>query len=360
MFVISVFTATVIIVVAVLFMKFQGNAIIEKQLSKMAGAEVRFQGISMDLDKGSLDFKGFSIVNEIDFEKKILSAEKVTVFLNKEIYDREKRIVLDEVYIKKGVLNIERQKNGAFLLSSVGEERREARGDVAYAEEVQSSALYDFAKNFRKIYIEDASVHFKDAFISTPPFWVYCDKFNFVFISNQEPDKGSGAISVKLVTSLRIPKCPHGDGAILLEANMAVYPERTDTEVVINTEGIDLMIFQPYFSKNIPFTLNDGLFRSATSFRMHNNVIDSLTTMVFSKLNLVIDSKMENAQFMSASANSIAKYLTSSKGEIVFDFVIKGPLGQPAIGLGPNVKYAIGMVVIEEIGKALQQMQQTK
>ena len=40
-----------------------------------------------------------------------------------------------------------------------------------------------------------------------------------------------------------------------------------------------------------------------------------------------------------------------------FDFVIKGDANNPEIGMGPQVKFAIGRVAIEELGNFLQQLQ---
>ena len=86
-------------------------------------------------------------------------------------------------------------------------------------------------------------------------------------------------------------------------------------------------------------------------------MIDSPTTTVFHKLKLTIDPGMENAKFLETTANKLVRYLTSGKGEVAFDFVIKGPVDNPQAGLGPKVKFAMGMVVLEELGNIIQQLQ---
>jgi hypothetical protein len=280
--------------------------------------------------------------------------------LNKEKFDTEKKIALDEVYIKRGVLNIERKTDGVLVLASLSprEAIEPSGGGLAHAAETSPCALYNLARSLRKVTIEDTTINFKDYHISpNKPFFAYCDRFNLNFTSGQEPVPTSGHIPVQFTLSFRIPRCRYGDGSVSMSANMAAYSDRVDVEAALETRYIDLMLFLPYFSRNTPYTFTDGLFSSSTSFRMHNNMIDSLTTVTFHKILLYINPGMENAQFLSASANKIAKYLTSSSGEILFDFVIQGPLSSPAIGLGPKVKFAIGLVVIEEIGKMMQQIQ---
>jgi hypothetical protein len=230
MFVISVMVSAIIIACAAVYLKFHGNAILEKYFSKMAGAEVRFKGVAINPDKKALSFTGFTIVDKIDFEKKIFNAEKVTLLLNKEKYDKEKKIVLDEVYIRKGVLNIERQKNGTFNLSSVGVRQEGAGGGVAYAADVQGNSLYNLAKNFRKVTIENAAINFTDSYISKTPFRVSFVGFIFVFVSNQIPVASTGSILVRCQLNFRIPRCRYGDGAVAFSTDMAAYPDRVDME----------------------------------------------------------------------------------------------------------------------------------
>ncbi len=353
----------IIIACTYLFMKFYGNAIVEKYLQAMIGQPVKIESVSLNMDKGAVNFHGFTIVSQIDLDAKIFNAEKVTVYLNKEKYEKEKVLVLDEVYIKKGILNIERRKDGTYNIASLGERGADeagASGSAAYAQEVSESPLYSLAKGIRKITVEDCTVNFKDHLISREPFFVYFDNVNFNFLSGQTIIKPEGFVSVKCAFGLRIPKCRYGDGSISFSADMAVYPDRVDMETNLQMKYIDLMLFAPYIPKDSPFSFNDGLFSSETAFRMHNNVINSLTTIIFHKISLYINPGMENAEFLSASVNQIAKYLTSSKGEILFDFVIQGPSSRPAMGLGPKVKFAIGMVIIEELGKALAEMQRAQ
>ena len=357
-FVISVILVAIIIAGIVLYMKFYGKSLLENALSNMLGSKVKFESVSLNLDKYTVNFRGFSILSEIDFDENILNAEKCTLILNKERFEKEKKIAFEDIVIKKGVLNIERNKEGIFNISYNRPRRIDDRGAIAYADApVDSGGLYNFAENVRKLTIEDSVINFKDYYVPQGPFAITCDNFNLDFTSGQESGSPSGSIPVKHTLSFRIPNTRYRDGKFFLSAGMTVYKHLVDMEMTVETKYIDLMQFLPYFENYTPFSFNNGLFSSSTNFRMHNNMIDSTTTMVFHELNLIIDPGMKNAKFLETSVNRLAPYLMSGRGEIIFDFVIKGPADNPQIGLGPRVKFAIGLVVIEELSNFIQQLQ---
>jgi len=358
-FVIGVTVFAIIIGSMVVYMKLYGNAIVEKSLSAMLGSQVKFRSASINLEKGSVNFNGFSIVSEVDLTSEAFNAEKVTVFLNKEKFDKEKRIVLDELYVKKATLTVERKKSGALILGAARARDAGGHDGIAYAEEAPGSAFYNFAKGMRKVTIEDSIVNFKDGLVTLyqKPYGIYCDRLNVNIVSQQVPDP-AGSIPVTMTVSFRIPTVETGNGTFALAANMAVYPDRTDMEATLDTRQVNLMLFLPYLTRSTPFLFYEGFFNSHTDFRMHQRTIDSLTTIIFQRLRVAIKPGMDNGQFLAASVNQLAKYLTSSGGEVVFDFVIQGPAHKPALGLGPKVKFAIGMVVIEEVAKMMQQIQQ--
>ena len=67
---------------------------------------------------------------------------------------------------------------------------------------------------------------------------------------------------------------------------------------------------------------------------------------------------MEGTTFLQVAVDKLKPYLMSGRGEVIFDFVIKGPVEKPSINIGPKVKYAIGFAVMDEIINQLQKMQQ--
>lgn len=359
-FVFSSLLMAIIIGAIAIYMRLYGNAHIKKALSELAGTKVEFKSVAINLGKQAASFKGFSIASQIGFDKNIFDADTFTVILNNEKLQDRKEVIFDRVYVKGAKLNIIRDKRGVLNLapSAVNTARLKepvfSFGSVAYAAETKSkNILYDILKTVRSIRIEDSTIAFEDHFKMAKPYKVWCNRFFADIGSN---DTGAGYLSATITTNLRLPQAQGGDGWLGMKASMAVYPDNTNIELSAETGNIDLRIFLPYFQRNTPFFFKSGLFGSRTDFKMHGGNIDSLTTMYFSNLNLIINTNDPNAQFLNVSINRLAPYLRSGNN-IVFDFVMKGDAMKPQFGIGPKVKFAIGMVVMEEVGKAIQQMQ---
>jgi hypothetical protein len=369
--IIKIFLACVILMAVIIgsiavYMRYYGDAHIKKALTELMGASVKFSSASLNLDKQSVSFKGFSIASQIGFNKDIFQAETVTITLNKDRLEKEKKVVFDRIYIRKATFNVVRNSKG--ILNLVLPEARTTTGlqlsgdligsapakeNPALPSSPPKSGLYELLKSVKNIRIEDSIINYEDNFKMAKPYKIW---FNKVFADLTSADTGSGYISSTLSLDLYVPQRKYGEGGFGIQANMAIYPDKTNMEFVAQTRNIDLMVFQPYFQMSTPFYFRSGKFSSRTDFRMHEGNLDSLTTMYFSNLNLAINPYGENAQFLQVSINRLAPYLRSGEN-LVFDFVLKGDARNPQFGVGPTVKYAIGMVVMEEIGKAIQQIQ---
>lgn len=360
LFVFSSLLMAVIIGSIAVYMKLYGDAHIKKALSELAGARVEFKSAAINLNKQEASFRGFSVASQIGFDKDIFNADTFTIILNKEKLEKEKKVVFDRVYVKGAKLNIIRDGKGTLNLvrPNVNTARLKeplfSLESIAHAAETPSkNALYDILKSLRNIRIEDSSITFEDHFRMNKPYTIWFDRFSSDISSN---DTGSGYLSTAMTASLRLPQKSGGDGWFGMKAGMAVYPDKTNIEFSAETGNINPMIFMPYFQRNTPFSFEGGRFGSRTDFRMHDGNIDSLTTMHFSDLRLLINAHDQNAQFLQVSISRLTPYLRSGNN-IVFDFVVKGDARNPQFGIGPKVKFAIGMVVMEEMSKAIQQMQ---
>ena len=347
-----------------IYMEFYGKQLLEAKLSDVLGAKLKFSGVSLDLSKYSVNFRGFTIPAEIGFENKaIFHAEKFILVFDKGKFEKEKKIAISEVIIDKGVFDIERNQKGIFNMAGFGNSQYSHKETgIAWAGE-NIMPIYNFAKNARRLLVKNSAVNFKDYYISQQPYAVTCRNFAADIRMAPENEPLHGLIPVSFKLSLEIPKgaAPAGaPGAVFMEGNAAVYKNKVDTEFAIDTQDIDVMQFLLYFNNYTPFTFYGGEFDSNTKVAMHNNVLNSPTTMVWRRLNLAIDQGRENTSFLEASVKKLVPYLTSGAGEITFDFVIKGSVENPEVGIGPKVKMAIGMSVMDEVGDILQQLQKLK
>jgi hypothetical protein len=225
---------------------------------------------------------------------------------------------------------------------------------VAHAAEAPAAGLYELLKNVRSVRIEESSVTFEDNYRMSRPYRIWCDN---LYADISARDSGAGYISVGMTVGLRLPQKQGGAGWLGAKGGVAVYPDNMNMEVVIESGNVDLRLFEPYFQMYTPFRFQSGRFSSKTDFRMHGGAVNSLTTMYFNNLALMINAYAPNAQFLNVSINRLAPYLRSGSS-LVFDFTMSGDARNPEFGVGPRVKTAISMVVMEEVGKAvIQQMQ---
>ncbi|MDD5422706.1 MAG: DUF748 domain-containing protein [Candidatus Omnitrophica bacterium] len=357
-FVVSVILIAVTIAFISLYMQLFGKRAIEEAVSNMLGSRIKFTGVALDIKKSMVSFQGFTVMNKMEFEENIFMADKFTVSIDREKFEKERQLVFEEIHIDRGTLTIERNAKGLLNLAAWPVYDPPGQAGVAYAAEAPASGgIYNFAKSIKKITISNSVLRFKDYYISREPFSIYADNFNFEFTPTGISREKIGAdCSFKL----RIPVLNSVNGSAEFSAGMAIYPERVDMEAALYTNYINMALFLPYFDAYTPFSVKDGVFSSDTRFRMHDNMVDSLTTISFHKLHIKAKPGAENSQFLQTSVNRLTPYLMSQQGNLIFDFVIKGPAEKPEAGLGPRVKYAIGMVALEEFSKAMQQLQNLK
>lgn len=359
-FIVSAILAAVSIGSIAVYMRFYGAAHMKKALSELVGAQVEFKSVALNLNKAAASFRGITIANQLGFEKNVFNADTLTVGLNKEKLEKERKAVFDSIFLKGAKLYVIRNPAGVLNISlpnvktAMLNEPLLSLESVAHAEEAGSkNPFYDLLKNIRNIRIEDSSIAFEDHFKMTKPYTIWCDKISAEIISRET---NTGYLATTLVGNLILPQMQGGNGWAGVKASMAVYPDVTNIELTAETRNIDLSIFLPYFQRNTPFYFRSGRFSSRTDFRMHGGSIDSLTTMNIYNMNLKINPYDPNAQFLHVSINRLAPYLMSGNN-IVFDFVMKGDIRNPQFGVGPKVKYAIGMVAMEEVAKVIGQIQ---
>ena len=347
-----------IIGAAFLYLKLYGKNIIEAKLSGVLGRPIKFESFSLDLKEYKVEFDKFRIPSKAGFkEKDLFSAGKLTVMLDKEKFRSERKVIFELIEVKNAILHIERNKRGALNIAYDNIGKRRYRTGLAYAAMPRPNAalLYKFAKGVKKLAIRDSIIEFTDSYIYGVPYTLNCHDFNLALTSGEMP----GFMSLTGTLAFMIPASGYtAEGKVLVRISMAVYEHMANMEINMDTQNIDVMQFQPYFEQYTPFYFKEGLFSSTTKFEMHQNIISSLTTMAFHRLQLWLKPGMQNTQFLNENVNKLVPYLTSGSDDIIFDFTIGGSPANPQFGLGPKVKYAITMVAVQEVGKVLQQLQQ--
>ncbi|MEW5758713.1 MAG: DUF748 domain-containing protein [Candidatus Omnitrophota bacterium] len=339
-----------------LLFKFQGKGIIEKSLSKTLGFPIKIEKIDFNLDKGKVNFQGFHVLNKKPFSSDLLDAESCTIIFNRDIFSQKRRFIIKELIIDKGIFNIERNKNGKFNIA-YNNFLNDISVDIslAYADEFKGINFYKLATQLGKITIKNSLVNFRDSYISSPPYKINFRKLNFNLIADKQQNN---YIPLKCEFNFYIVNGYYNDSQVSLEADIVAFKDHSDIKGILRTGQVDLMQFLPYFQRVTPFLFQRGLFSSITNFNLDGDIINSTTEMLFHKLKITVNPDKQNAQFLETSVTKLLPYLTSSSGDVLFDFVVSGPLSNPKAQLGPQVKQAITMAVIQEIGNIIQQFQQ--
>ena len=356
----AVIIIAIIIIAIFLYFKFYGKNIFEAKLSEILGRPIRFAKFTLDLEKYTVRFEDFRVPNRRGFKgKDLFNAAKVIVILDKERFNKDKEIAFDHITIERGTLHAERNRGGAINLAGVrcgsGMTSAAAADVMAYAQEPPTAPLYTFAKSVKALTIKDSSIELKDYGIFGVPFGITFDSFN-ADVRRGEGER-AGFIPIECTASFTIPSGQYRDGQVILKTHIDTYQYIADIAMALKTQNIDLMQFYPYLEEYTPFSVRQGVFSSETTFDLENNMIDSLTTMVFHGLRLGIDPGKENAEFLRTSVTKLAPYLTSRSGGLVFDFTIRGPRDNPQMGVGPQVRKAVGMAAMQEFGNVLQGLQ---
>ena len=352
-FIVLILISLILTAGVAVFVAYRWKPMVEQFLSDTLGVGIKFSGVAVNLEEYSLTVRDLKVLSGKGFERHTFFGERCTLMIDKNIFDEEQRIFVKEMIIERGVLNLERNSKGAWNIDRADFSKADYGRGTAYAARAGEDApLYTFVNSIKKISIRDSQILFKDKHVPMGLFEMAFYDFDFEFDSEKEFESVYGYIPIKVEMDFTIENNQYRDSEIHLEANIAAYKGKTDMDAAITTSYIDLMQFLPYFDSYTPFSFQNGLFSSTTELSFKDNMIDSLTTMIFHKLKLLIDEGMENADFLKTSVNRLAPYLMS-RGEIVFDFVIKGPVDNLKAGIGPRVKYAMGIIAIEEFNKVI-------
>jgi len=125
-------------------------------------------------------------------------------------------------------------------------------------------------------------------------------------------------------------------------------------------EGLDLLVFEPYYDKYSPFVVKNGIFSGTLIFDFNNGNIGSSNEIRLSDLRFTVKPGYENGFFMGTTVQDMVKYFTSPYGEIVFDFKIKGDMKDPKFFLGPKSKEAITSMAIDKVSDVVEKMSKGK
>ncbi|MDP2929057.1 MAG: DUF748 domain-containing protein [Candidatus Omnitrophota bacterium] len=113
--------------------------------------------------------------------------------------------------------------------------------------------------------------------------------------------------------------------------------------------NLDILTFKPYYDAQSPIVFERGKFSGELIFDFDNGNIGSTNEIRLSDIALFVKEGHETGQFWETSVPDLIRYFTSSSGDIIFDFKIKGDMAHPQFYLGPISKRALASMAIDKI-----------
>ena len=127
-----------------------------------------------------------------------------------------------------------------------------------------------------------------------------------------------------------------------------------------DVSGLNILVFKPYYNQFSPFDFTRGNFSGQLVFDFSDGNIGSTNEIRLSNLAFSMKQGYNDAAFWNTSAADLAKYFTTTSGDIVFDFKIKGDMAKPQFMLGPISKQAVTAMAVDKVSQVLQSViQQT-
>ncbi len=113
--------------------------------------------------------------------------------------------------------------------------------------------------------------------------------------------------------------------------------------------NLEIRTFEPYYDAQSPIVFKKGKFSGDLVFDFDGGNIGSTNEIRLSNVVFWIKQGYESGQFWDTSVEDLIKYFTSTSGDIIFDFKIKGDMAHPQFYLGPISKRALTSMALDKI-----------
>ncbi|MCX5667965.1 MAG: DUF748 domain-containing protein [Candidatus Omnitrophica bacterium] len=113
--------------------------------------------------------------------------------------------------------------------------------------------------------------------------------------------------------------------------------------------NLDILTFEPYYYAHSPIVFKRGSFSGDLIFDFDNGNIGSTNEIRLSDISFFVKEGSETGQFFETSVPDLIRYFTTSSGDVVFDFKIKGGMNNLRFYLGPISKRALTSMALDKI-----------
>ncbi|MFA5142966.1 MAG: DUF748 domain-containing protein [Candidatus Omnitrophota bacterium] len=369
---VTVIISVLVVVLAVIFiyryqiLQYTSEAFIRQNLP----GYVKIDSMKFDFRKGEAFLGGVKILNPAGFSKEyLIEISRVTCrykLKGKTLFDG---LELFDSVISGAVLDIERLDDGRLNLSEAGAliakktSRASSKKKADYSAPAQNSGmvpappqapeksnpgeLIKLPENFR---IKDAKILFIDSFVRSKPRMITFEDINGD-VNVMMDEHYTRILALDTTGEGNI----NGDMGQVLKWKIALDTTTPRLTMANRFDVTDVAItpFEPYYDKYSPLVFKAGRVSGLFIFDFNNGAIGSSNELRLSGIKFHVKQGYENAVFWETTVPDIVKYFTTSYGEIVLDFKIKGDMSDPKFFLGPRSKEALVSMAVDKISAAI-------
>lgn len=336
----------------------------ETVLRKLLPDYIKIETMIFDFRSQRVTFRGFRIANPPDFTNRFLmEIDEITCTYRMKGKDILQGIEIMDPVFRKPVLTVERLNNGRINLNEMqtvvgknaGKGEPPAPSNAKRKEPAGSSGkqLSDTVKLPENFNVQDGKFIFIDRLNFSRPHIITFENIDSVL--SVKLDSGyTRALNVSSSGTGNL----NGDHAERVRWTVSFNPTTPALTMSNRFEvsGLNILTFEPYYDKYSPFVFKRGRFSGTLIFDFDNGNIGSTNEIHLSNIVFSIKEGYQNAAFWETNVTDLAKYFTSSSGDIVFDFKIKGEMSKPQFFLGPISKQALVSMAVDKVSSAIEQM----
>ncbi len=330
---------------------------------------IRIDKINFDLKNSKVVLADFKILNPEGFsDRYFLEIKDITCK-----YRMKGRNIIDGIEIldpsfTRPTLNIERLRDGRLNLVEMQKylegpqkpkapSQSEPKKETSPVAVVGNKTLPDIVKLPEKFTVRDGTVIFTDRLPYTRPHLITFENVNGS-LSLALDDKYSKILSLSSTGEGNVS----GNKRETIRWTVSLVPTTPKLTMSNRFEvsNVDILTLEPYYDKYSPFVFRKGRFSGTLIFDFDNGNIGSTNEIHLTDIQFYIKRGHENAAFWETNVQDLAKYFTTSFGEIVFDFKIKGDMSEPKFYLGPISKQALTSMAVDKISDVIQEVTKAK
>ena len=324
---------------------------------------VKIDKIKFDLVNNVFSLGGLKILNPPGFlAKYLLAIEEVRC-----VY-RIKGAILPEgldvtgISFKKPEVSVERLPDGKVNLvemdrftksfpvknmpTDLSEEARKAKPDPAPQNLNRAKKLSDIINLPPSFSIERGRIFFIDGVPYQKPYETIIDSVNGD-VSISFNDNYTGIL--KLAFTLQGILNGASDERLKWIASLDPRAPKLTMSNRFEVSNINILTLEPYYAVHSPIVFKRGSFSGYLVFDFDNGNIGSTNEIRLSDISFFVKEGSENGQFFETSVPDLIRYFTTSSGDVVFDFKIKGDMNNPRFYLGPISKRALTSMALDKI-----------